>query len=113
MPMPAHLRYKGSHVQIAKTIADKENMDLVILSGKYGIVSGEEKIPYYDYLLTEEDVSELVDKVKRQLRALEVTELDFYAERREGNWIPYYEVIEGATQQLNVKLKVIIIEGQK
>ena len=102
--MPAYLRYQGPHIQIAKAIADKEGFDFVILSGKYGLISGDKKIPYYDYLLIEDAVANLVGIVSKQLYELGVTELELYAEPREGNWIPYYEVIERATGVTGTKL---------
>lgn len=105
-PMPAYLRYQGPHVKIAKEIADKKGLDFVILSGKYGLISGDDKIPFYDYLLAEDAVDNLASKVAGKLDSLGVEELDFYAEPREGNWVPYYEVIERATEAAGVKLKV-------
>ena len=102
--IPAHLRYTSPRIQVIKNIANKEGVPFFILSGKYGFISADKEVPYYDYLLTLDGVKKLVPIVIQQLNEFEIGQIDFYTKPIEGNRITYYKVIEEAAKATGVKL---------
>ena len=86
-----------------KDFAIAEKLPFYILSGKYGLIPGNQKIPYYDYYLKESAIDMLVKTVIQQIKKEEISEIDFYAEDK-ISWIPYINVIKKAVRQANIKL---------
>ena len=104
--IPAQELYLAPHILDTKKIADEEGLDFYILSGKYGLISGTQKIPFYDYYLEESAVDELVEVVVGQLEDAEITEIDFYYEEK-PSWQTYISTIQRACERLEVKLNLI------
>ena len=48
---PAYLRYKSNRIKQIQNKAQKDGVRLLILSGKYGIISSKKPIEFYDKLL--------------------------------------------------------------
>lgn len=96
--LPAHLRYLAPHVEQTYEKAKELNIPFYILSGKYGLVSGDENIPYYDYYLEVDKVDELSDIVGEQIKKLGITDINFYFEEKE-TWKPYIVALEKATDK--------------
>ena len=105
--LPAKNRYISERIDRVGKFATENGLPLVILSGEYGLLCPDDKIPYYDHLLKDEEVESLAEVVKQQIADLGATELIFYAKPREKNWEPYYLVLEIATEELCTKLTVI------
>ncbi len=99
--LPAHERYLGLHVAAVNAIAKEQFTDFYILSGKYGLISGDEKIPNYDYLLEEKAVDDLVEIVVRQIAEAGITEIAFYTEDN-PNWKPYEKTITQAAARADI-----------
>jgi hypothetical protein len=93
--LPARERYTGEHIKKAEKIAKELALPLFILSGKFGLLSADEKIPYYDYYLEMSAVDNLTNVVAIQLKALGISEVDFYKENKES-WIPYETTLKKA-----------------
>lgn len=106
--MPAYQRYKSPRIKRVRSIARKQNLPFYILSGEYGLIGDDEIIPYYDHLLNEDEVHNLSLLVKDQVKLTGITSIEFYAEPRSGNWIPYYKVIEHLIDQSDIKLDIIL-----
>lgn len=104
--LSASERYLGDHVAIAKSTAEKAKKDFYILSGLYGLISADQKIPFYDYFLEEKAVEPLVKKVKEQLKDNNIGEIEFYTKLK---WVTYNQVITKAAESLGINLKVVKI----
>jgi hypothetical protein len=102
--LPAIDRYLDPRIKHVFNIARDINAGFVILSGKYGLLKPEELIPYYDKVLTDKEVDEMVSKVTNQLRKLDVSELIVYGLDKNTfhGWRPYYTVLEKACTQLDI-----------
>ena len=89
----------------------REGIEFRILSGKFGLLRPDEKIRRYDYLLKDDAVNELKEKIKNQMKSQEIDDITFFAENREEhpNWIPYYNSIIRACNELEIKLKLVEI----
>jgi hypothetical protein len=105
--LPAHLRYLAPHVEQTYNKAEGSNLPFYILSGKYGLIGGEEQIPYYDYYLEADKVEELSIKVAEQIEKEGITDMDFYFEDKES-WAPYISTLEKATKQAGCALNKVL-----
>ncbi len=108
--LPAYLRYTSQRIQNVREIADKEKLPFYIFSGKYGLVESKEITPYYDHLLSDKEIPDMIQFVKTQVQLLDINEIDFYAKARRGDWIPYYEVMETLADQGVYTMNVIPLE---
>ncbi|MDB4656062.1 hypothetical protein OAE48_04355 [Flavobacteriales bacterium] len=77
--LPAISRYKSSRITKVYNSAITENVEFVILSGKYGIIDAHQNIDYYDHLLVPSEVDEHSELVTSQLKEMGITKLMFYA----------------------------------
>jgi len=77
--IPAIQRYKSSRISRVKQKADSDHVDFFILSGKFGLLSTRERIPYYDHLLIDAEVDLHSDLVAKQLVTKGISELVFYS----------------------------------
>lgn len=109
-PLPARERYTGSHIKLVENIALEQRAQFFILSGKFGLLHAQERIEFYDFLLTEEGVSFLAARVLRQIVWLPfvVGEIQFYTKDK-PNWLPYKKVIEDAAAKTNTNLRVVYL----
>jgi hypothetical protein len=104
--LPAKERYISERIDLVNELSKKDNVAFVILSGEFGLLKPNENIPFYDHLLIPEEVATLTKKVTRQLSELSVDEIVFFAKPKKDNWVPYYQVLENATNKLKIKLAV-------
>ncbi len=102
--LPARLRYTSSHIKAAEKIAEELKLPFFILSGKYGLISADEKIPNYDYYLEKSAIDSLAHTVKGQLQKYNVTELNFYTEGK-SSWIPYELALQKGSELASVILR--------
>lgn len=106
-PIPAILRYSGGIYLLLKSIILSnlwpQNIDLLIVSAKYGLLKPLEEIPYYEQLLTSERVIELRKVVEEQI-ALKNIDLSCYSECFLNISKLYYQSIEGLTNSLKCRI---------
>lgn len=103
--LPARQRYISEHVKKTEGIAMENGLPFYILSGKHGLISADEPVANYDQYLELDAVGNLVPVVEAQLRAAEVSEVDYYMEDKES-WIPYDMTLKKATDLAGVVLRV-------
>ncbi len=101
--VPAVKRYTGKHIPFAEALAKKSGPPLFFLSGKYGLISGQENIPYYDYRLEEDRLGELVKIIVGQIRKNKISEIEFYYEDK-PSWVIYRRAIESAAEEAGIIL---------
>ena len=103
LPLPAHLRYLGTHIEQTYDKARAAKLPMYILSGKYGLVSSEEQIPNYDYYLEADKADELSVTLAEQIKTLGITDIDFYIENKDS-WKPYIAALEKSAQEAGAAL---------
>jgi hypothetical protein len=104
--LPARERYTSPRVQLVCAEAERMDIPLLIFSGKYGILEADDPIPWYDKVLTEDQVSEMVTNVTRQLNDLETTSLRIFGRSRDReSWQPYYAVLDAACLNLGIEVE--------
>ncbi len=110
--LPARKRYLSRRIRFVWRESRKLNKPLLILSGKYGLLDPDKKIPWYDQALLPDVAEALAQKAAQQLRARGATSLRFYAlPRNTRGWPPYYAVIKKAGAQLGLALHFQIMRG--
>lgn len=66
--LPALQRYTAHRVQDVFHWSRRDAADFRIFSGKFGLLSAKDPVPYYDHLLRPGEVSRMAQKVARQLK---------------------------------------------
>lgn len=102
--LQAQLRYTSAHIKATKKIAEELGLPFFVLSGKYGLIPGDEKIQNYDYYLEKSAIDSLSHTVKKQLQKYNITEINFYT-KGEASWIPYEVTLQKGTELAGVILR--------
>ncbi len=76
--IPAHLRYSSKRIRWLYEKSINDGNKLLILSGKYGIITAEEPIKYYDQLLLEKHIKKHSKLIEDQLSKLKISKIIFF-----------------------------------
>lgn len=106
--IPAIERYKSPRIDMVSNLSNSSGSDLFILSGKYGLLHSSEEIPFYDHLLTDEEVLEHSKLIAKQLKTYGVTEVYFYMRPLsiDPKIKPYAMAISNACDDCRIKLNI-------
>ena len=98
--------YKSKRIANVHKEAQANNIQLFILSGKYGVIPTQHKINYYDHLLKDEEVDMHSELVTNQLKELGIIELVFFSNKLENdnNLAPYRSCIKKACKKAGINL---------
>lgn len=109
--LPANERYLSERIDFVFNKSEEQQTPFFILSGKYGLIPSDHKIPFYDKKLEKKEVSNMLDLVVGQLRKYDIDEIHFYAIPSELNveWEPYHQLMELACKKAEVDLFVIYL----
>jgi hypothetical protein len=96
--LPAVDRYRSRRIRTLALRAASELRPFLILSGEYGLLRGDEPIPWYDHLLLMDEVAALVPRVAAQLTALGIGAVEYHTAplHAEAAVRPYFETITAA-----------------
>ena len=112
--LPAIERYDGPHFRVLRRFlyevpSDRDDLEILILSAKYGLISGDRLVPNYDRIMTAARAEELhpqvLDSLKKQIVENRWTEIFVLMSAA------YHEAIRGFEADLPSKTKVIHAEG--
>jgi hypothetical protein len=80
-----------------------------ILSGEFGLLKADDKIPYYDHLLIKEELPEYINKLYNQLKDTEVKQFILFSESLliDPNLEPYQIAIKTVCERLNIDFFMI------
>ncbi len=98
--------YKSNRISSVHKEAQVNNIQMFILSGKYGLISTQHKITYYDHLLKDEEVERHSKLVTNQLKELGIRELVFFSNKLENdnNLVAYHSCIKKACNKAGIIL---------
>lgn len=108
--LPAIQRYDSERIDKIKVYSDQRNEKFAILSGKYGLIEPEEKIPFYDELLREKDIPHLVTGVKNFLESRNIEKVVYHTKEVEGERRPYFKLLKNACDTLDIEFVKKVIE---
>ena len=106
--VPAISRYISKRIDWVAKQAEKKNRPLFILSGKYGIIPAAHPIPYYDHLLTPQEVTAHAQRVASQIKEHGITHITFYTRslQQDPNVAAYINCITQAAELAKADLVV-------
>lgn len=108
--LPAIQRYDSGRINKVKALAEEKEENFAILSGKYGLIGPEEEIPFYDELLRERNIPQLITGVKNFLEAKNVEKVLYHTRKVENERKPYFKLVKNACEGLDIELEKKIIE---
>ncbi len=85
------------------------DVEFRILSGEFGLLKADDKIPYYDHLLIKEELPEYINKLYNQLKSLDIKQFIFFSESLlvDSNLEPYQIAIRTVCERLNIDFSII------
>ena len=109
--LPAMDRYLSSRIRAAQETASRLQLEFRILSGLYGLLEQDEKIPDYDHLLTYEQVPGHAKKLAGQLASSNVGRVIFITRTLEDDpgTEPYRQAILEACSAVQVECEILEI----
>jgi len=109
--LPAIHRYKSKRIRKIHEAAELLGYPMFILSGEFGLIPTEEKIPYYDHLLLENEVYDLVKKkVINRIKENEISKIFFFLNPSDPFIKPYVDSISQACQISNTLITYVNID---
>jgi hypothetical protein len=108
--LPAVKRYLSERINALAAVAGP---DLRILSGEFALLEPDEYIPWYDHLLTADEVHEMSVTVADQLVEWEPELVEYHTADPESvtQVRPYLEVMERACRFAGIPLEVVLLPG--
>lgn len=85
----------------------------MILSGKFGLLTAEQPVPWYDHLLAEGEVEAMVPAFAADLTRLGIANLDYHSAdpAQIAQLQPYLNVVQQACHLAGVNFQMIILSG--
>lgn len=111
--LPAIDRYTSDRITRVSELASQASSNFMILSGSFGLLERQDKIPYYDHLLISEEVADMVNTVSQQLvdyaksRGTQPTCIKYFEVQEDPFVGPYKQVIQLVCQQHSIDLDII------
>ncbi|EKE00246.1 MAG: hypothetical protein ACD_22C00069G0005 [uncultured bacterium] len=106
--LPAIDRYLNPRIKQVYNLSIKDNIEFLILSGKYGLLKPEDKIPYYDQILLDRQVQNIVDTIIAQSIFTKGDCITVFGkhESEHPSWKPYYDAIRTVSSKLGLSLSI-------
>lgn len=110
--IPAIKRYQSDRIERVHAAASSLKLPFFILSGKFGLLQPQQCIPYYDHLLTADEVPALAELVLRQIAENAVDGFLYFTKPLANNInvLLYYDALAGACRKLSIFFSVVELE---
>lgn len=110
--IPVIERYDSDRIRWVYNLSIKDKADFAILSGVLGLVKPDEKIPYYDHKMNEEDVERIAKLIKWFLKEEKYEKIVYFTENPHSEPVlkNYYKSLKKATQELGIEPELKIIQ---
>ncbi|MCI0407266.1 MAG: hypothetical protein L0191_01670 [Acidobacteria bacterium] len=110
--IPAIRRYRSPRISRVYDASRTLGFQFRVLSGKYGLVRAEQGLPFYDHLLTQEEVPALAELVARQIREAGITAFVYFTKPLATNpkLVPYHDALVIACRLASASLCVVELE---
>jgi len=110
--LPAVQRYQSARIASVAERAAQQGARFAILSGSFGLIAPEHPLPFYDHLLTPDEVAAMVPRVAETLKSWAVSEVTWFtvSTAQDPNVMAYAAVMEGACIASKVHLSTVVID---
>lgn len=110
-PIPAAQRYLSRRIALVIEVARRRQVPVLLLSGRYGLISPRRAIPWYDQPLRANEVPDIAKRLERQLRRLALDTLELWARPPSTpGWRPYHESLRAACAAAGVRLAKVSLD---
>nr|MEE4266885.1 hypothetical protein [Candidatus Krumholzibacteria bacterium] len=111
--LPAIERYDSQRIRDLAEMDDLDDGFFLILSGEFALLEAEEYIPWYDHLLTPDEVPEMAVTVADQLLEYEPEEVVYHTADPAAypEVQSYFAVMEKACRFAGVPMTTVFLEG--
>jgi len=109
--MRAIERYNYPRINRIYSKSKEDGINFRILSGKFGLLKIDDKIPWYDNELSEDSFRKLKELVKSQIVKEKISNITFFMRdlRKNPEWKPYFSLIKEVCVELEINLKIELI----
>ncbi len=110
--LPAIERYRSERIKRIYSAAMACGVDFFILSGEFGLLSPNQPIPYYDHLLTGDEIELHSANVIEQIKEYGITQIIFFTlpVAVDQKLEPYHASLRLACQTTSIKLGFVEID---
>ena len=107
--IPSIERYNSSRINLIYEKSKKDKVPFVILSGKFGLLSPEEEIEWYDQKLNLSQSEELSEIVKNQIEKQKIKHFVFFLKSEDLEAKKYEKFLKIICDSLGIKTSVKLI----
>jgi hypothetical protein len=112
-PIPAIERYLSRRIRRVATAAAQRRVPALILSGRYGLLSPRQRIPWYDQRLLASDVPAMSRRVAAQLRRMRLDTIEMWERAPStSGWKPYHDCLRRACSLAGVRLRIVRLDDR-
>ena len=106
--LPALERYQSGRIRAVLAMASAEGMPCYILSGKYGLLTPQTGIPWYDHVLAPNEIPAMMEKVSTTLAEIGAVSVKLFAcdPETRPTWRPYIATIERSCRALEIPFEL-------
>ena len=110
--LPALRRYHSKRIQRIHKAARNAGCGFYILSGEYGLLKPDEKIPYYDHLLVDDEVEAQAFRLTEQIKQYDITQIVFFtlSISKDEKLAPYHAALHLACAFASITLSFVEID---
>lgn len=110
--LPAIERYRSDRIRRIYSAALTAGAGFFILSGEFGLLAPNAPIPYYDHLLTGDEVEAHSFKIAEQIKRHGITQIIFFTlpVKADEKLAAYHDCLRLACQQTAINLSFVEID---
>jgi hypothetical protein len=111
-PLPAIRRYRSGRIERIYRASRDAGCGFYILSGEYGLLDPNRKIPYYDHLLVADEVVDHATKLTEQIKQYDITQIVLFTlpVSRDEKLAPYHAALRLACTMAPTRLSFVEID---
>ena len=110
--LPALQRYRSERIRRIHQAARSAGCGFYILSGEYGLLKPDERIPYYDHLLVADEIETHAFKLAEQIEQYSITQIVFFTlpVPQDERLAPYHAALRLACALALIRLSFVEID---
>ena len=111
--LPAVERYRSARIAEIDRLATESGARFLILSGSFGLLDRHTPIPWYDHLLSPDEIPEMASRAEDWLRLEGISQIVWYSvdPAIDPNVTRYATVLELATEALQIPFRFERVEA--
>ncbi|MBL4624373.1 MAG: hypothetical protein JKY42_04445 [Flavobacteriales bacterium] len=105
-------RYQEERIRTIYNKSQQDNIGFRILSGKYGLLSATDEIPWYDQVLLTHEINNMIDLIALQIEHSGITSIDLFVKDpvQYPDWAAYVSTMIGACEKTGIQLEIKLLD---